>query len=255
MTTERQAKCLMLLAMALVVWACSSVGCAVGGGGESGWGSGLNTASAREPVAPRTIADGDEAISEAAAPAEADFVLFDLGQSRGPWVGSQDESFERHDEPWSGLSISQPLWSAKSLQISQKSSAVQGPGVDRLGMFALGISLPSELRPVWPDHGTTAASAVISESNPLPLPVTKSETQKAITDEAWILGVVLGGMALFFAGEVGVLWCVHRRRAIAPSGTQRDSDAYKHEPQPSSFRFPKPVDGTNELPESPKRAA
>lgn len=286
MTSEREAKVWMLAAGVMVVWACTMVGCTASS--VMGEATPLNrpTASLVDPawsstpsitLSPdtsgqsadfeRELSLGDPDSSTVFAPSQPDVIVLQPRPAASP----------RFDVELSGLSIAQPLISAKRLLVAavtmlppvttpkwaHATSAVAHADLSDQPVAAttgwtLGLAYEQ------PAAEATAAnlglamldrSSVILppwQTDPTPAPTVAAAltADEAKFDSAGVVALVIGAMVLLFGGEAVVLWMLNRRREAVQA-----AEADVAEFEESIFRFPEPIEAEVEADESYSRAA
>lgn len=204
MTTEREAKCWMLAAGAVVVWACAMVGCA--GSPMSGEVMPLNRPAttiiepthraaetsitlSTDTVAPAIIPGSDRGwngVSESSANTPESATVFSPVTIDVDGLHPVPRDALRFDANLSGLSIAQPLVLTKRLLVAAAAfeAAQRGPGEERLSFEALHLDVSERplaavatLAPRWwverptPDPAAGVLGvAVLDRSAVLPAP-------------------------------------------------------------------------------------
>ncbi|MEO0514525.1 MAG: hypothetical protein AAF086_04435 [Planctomycetota bacterium] len=183
------------------------------------------------------------------------------------------------DVELSGLSIAQPLVSAKRLLVAAvtmlppvptpqwaaaTSAAAHGDLADQPVAAATGLVQ----RLAFEQQGSEAAAASLGmamldrgavmlppwQTDPTPTPTVAATmtADEAKFDAAGVVSIILGGMVLLFGGEAVVLWMIHRRRQAAAAAIAAESPL-ADDSETSIFRFPEPI--ATEADESYSRAA
>lgn len=275
MTNEREAKVWMLAAGAMVVWACTMVGCSTSVVSDTALPLNRPTTTAVAPTWSSTPtvtlsadtvpnADGTDAelsLGEIAsatvfAPSQPDVIVLQPRQTSPGF-----------DVELSGLSIAQPLVSAKRLLVAAvtmlppvptpewaaaASAVAHADLTDQPVAAAAGIV--QRLAYEQPDADILGASlglAVLDRSSvmlppwqtdPTPTPTVAASmtADEAKFDAAGIAAIILGAMVLLFGGEAVVLWMLHRRREQARA-VQAEAVVSEDPEEASIFRFPEPV--------------
>ncbi|MEM1109415.1 MAG: hypothetical protein AAGH99_12085 [Planctomycetota bacterium] len=274
MTSEREAKIWMVAAGAVVVWACTMVGCTAVPSDErvtarSAWTTPIaeadmgiaptitvspNTAAARVLVEPEASSELIEAAGLLPA-SQPDFILLRPRSSDSP----------RFDFDLRGLSIAEPLVSAKRLLVAAVSalppvpvaewdrvisSVMHAELADRPVTASLGLSQ----RLIREEPASTAASMGVAdmggrsltpapwETDPTPTPAVSArlDAEEAKFDSAGVIAIVLGAMMMLFGGEAVVLWVKQRRREAQRRAAAALAIA-SVEQEESIFRFPEPI--------------
>lgn len=277
MTTEREAKCWMLAAGAVVVWACTMVGCA--GSPISTTAKPVNRpttasitptrhAATSMTVSRDTLAAGSWAAASV-VPASSTLGSTDLigaavdrPSAAGGWFGVE----------FDGFSLARPLMSAKRLLSA--AVAMLPPITVSQGFDATSSVLPMDFaaRPLagsstlaqrWAASadevvipaiafggGGLAGVALVDwsamragpwQTDPTPTPTMGAVMSADVAkfDAAGSVGMVLGSMVLLFGGEAVVMFVLNRKRQA-----EREISSVTDEPleeDASIFRFPEPV--------------
>lgn len=286
MTSEREAKVWMLAAGVMVVWACTMVGCtasSVMGAAtplnrpttslvDPAWSSTPSiTLSPDTSAQPADLAGGlplGELDSAAVfAPSQPDVIVLQHRPAASP----------RFDVELRGLSIAQPLVSAKRLLVA--AVTVLPPVTTPEWALATSAVAHADLsdQPVaattgWaqglayeqPTAEASAAglglamldrSSVIlppwqTDPSPTPTVAAALTADEAKFDSAGVVALVIGAMVLLFGGEAVVLLMLNRRREAVQV---MDADVAVDDADESIFRFPEPVEAGAD--ESYSRAA
>ncbi|MEM9881873.1 MAG: hypothetical protein AAF800_03010 [Planctomycetota bacterium] len=295
MTQEREAKCWMLAAMVVVVWAVALVGCgsvpsgvgaAADGPGVTGpdrsawvWSSGAGGAEASAVTLSRdagsTVAAGPAA-SEVVTPAsDAVGWLRDLA-GRTP-------ATPRFELGLRGLSLAQPLVSAQRVwhgvmaalppigtpaRVAAMSAVVHAQGQDDALASAAALSLAgSDLPRLQREASAGLGEAVRSAAWPRPWDPEPGRpglglgwwAEHARLEDAGVLGGLVGVLLLMFGAESLVKrWRERRRGGVevgASLGAAVEAAALAQD-EPSIFRFPEPIgEEPAEGDAAPRRAA
>jgi len=275
MTSEREAKVWMLAAGAMVVWACTMVGCSasVTAGAVSPVNRPMTTAL--EPtwsgvpmvtLSSDTVHQPIDGVSQPSAgqrdsagvfaPSRPDVILMQPRPARSP----------RFDVELSGLSIAQPLVSAKRLLVAAvtmlppvptpqwavaSSAAAHADLADQPVAAATGMVQRLAYDRPASDGAAGLGLAMLDrdavmlapwQSDPTPTPTVAAAmtADEAKFDAAGIAATIVGAMVLLFGGEAVVLWMLHRRREQARAVMAQTAPADDTE-EASIFRFPEPV--------------
>ncbi|MEM6554071.1 MAG: hypothetical protein AAF750_18290 [Planctomycetota bacterium] len=280
MTQEREAKCWMLAAMVVVVWAVVLVGCgsvpagvtaAAGGPDRAAWVWASDAGSSVTEGPALTLSADAAAPGEQAGSGEAAWSAWDTAwglresATRGPAV-------PRFGLGLRGLSIAQPLLSAKRVwygavamlppvgnpaRFAAMSAVVHARGDDdplasAAALSLAGADLPALHRGASVELGDAVRRAALpGPRGPEPgrpgLGLA-SLAEHAKLEDAGVLGGLVGVLLLIFGAESLVKRWRERRRGGAGSGGGAGASlgaaveaAAVAQDEPSIFRFPEPV--------------
>ncbi|MEM9913897.1 MAG: hypothetical protein AAF911_02935 [Planctomycetota bacterium] len=282
MTSEREAKMWMVAAGVLVVWACTMVGCTTPSAGDKtaalnrpavgfsdpAWSSTPSIALSHD-TAGRAEDDTSLAWSPADSaavfvPSEPDVELLQPRTSPAPGF----------DAELSGLSIAQPLVSAKRLLVAAvtmlppittpewaqaTSAAAHAELSDQPVAAATGWAQRLAYDQTLADEPTVFHGLALRDYSSVMLPPWKTDPTPTTTvaaamtadeakfDSAIMVPFVIGGMVLLFGGEAVVMWMRARKLKIAKAV---DAEIEIDDAEESIFRFPEPIEADADEPYS-----